>query len=407
MLTAASFIKDETIGVVGLGYVGLPLARLLAQHFKVIGYERDKNKLESFNDLSDMVYTGDPSALKKCKLIIVCVPTPIDNKNAPDLMPLADASYVIGKNLSPGAVVVFESTVYPGVTEEVCGKIMAENCEHRDFFLGYSPERVNPGDTKHTIDKIVKIVSGETPEVAALLADVYGHITKTHIAPNIRVAEMAKVFENTQRDANIALVNELSIICKMMGLDTLDVLDAAKTKWNFVDVRPGAPGGHCISVDPYYLIWMAKEKFGYTPDMFIQSRKTNSNMVQYFAHAISKKIETGKSICIFGVTFKANVPDLRNSKVMELAELLEENYTVHYFDPVADPAEFTHEYGKTLSTEVPLCDAIVLSAEHDAFTCLPPVAYKDFMAPGGVIFDLKGVLDRTYAAEAGVELWRP
>jgi UDP-N-acetyl-D-galactosamine dehydrogenase len=427
----------DTIGVVGLGYVGLPLACLLAEKFNVVGFDINKGRVEELKSGHDVTreveersrllnpklkYTCEAKELKNCAIVIVAVPTPVDRFKKPDLFPVEAASKTVGQNLRPGAVVVFESTVYPGVTEDVCGPILAKESGlvcGKDFFMGYSPERVNPGDREHTIDKIVKVVSGSTPEVADLLCKMYGAVVKAgiHKAPNIKTAEAAKVIENTQRDLNIALINELSTIFHRVGIDTLEVLEAAGTKWNFLKFQPGLVGGHCIGVDPYYLTHLS-ESLNIHPQVILAGRRINDGMGAYVANQVLKMIlsqgsgvEGRLKVGILGVTFKENVPDLRNTKVIDVIDTLEaNNVEVFCVDPVAESHEFQEEYGRKLTSwnELPQCDAIVLAVKHKVFLTEYPLnrLQEKLKSNSKVLIDLKGVINRDEAKTSGVKLWR-
>lgn len=428
--------KEAPIGVIGLGYVGLPLACLLAQKYKVVGFDINKARIQELRDGLDhtrevedkqkilnpnLSYTTDGEALRQCPLVIVAVPTPIDNFKVPEISPVVGATKTAGKYMKKGAVIVYESTVYPGLTESICGKILEEQSHlkcGKDFFLGYSPERVNPGDKKHTIDKIVKVVSGQTPEVLELLAEVYGSVIQAgvHRAPSIATAEAAKVIENTQRDINIALINELAMLSEKIGLDTNDVLEAAATKWNFLDFRPGLVGGHCIGVDPYYLTHLASS-VNFHPQVILAGRRINDGMGHFIGEKIirlcmnaGKRLEKELKIGILGVTFKENVPDLRNSKVLDIVETLETfGAKVYLFDPVADPKEFEEEYKRKLVAwkDIPTCDAVVLAVKHNVFQTEYPLSKLiEKLDDTRIVADIKAVIDRKKAKELGVNIWR-
>jgi UDP-N-acetyl-D-galactosamine dehydrogenase len=429
--------RQASIGVVGLGYVGLPLASLLATKFKIIGFDIDSRRINELRDGIDrtrevfdrealmnknLSYTDDASELAKCGLIIVAVPTPVDRFNTPDMHPLESATMSVAKNLSPQTVVVYESTVYPGVTEDFCGELLAKKTGfklNKDFYLGYSPERINPGDKQNTIASITKIVSGSNPEVAKLLEQVYGSVIRSgiHVAPSIRAAEAAKVIENTQRDVNIAIVNEFSKIFDRMGIDTLEVLEAAGTKWNFLPFRPGLVGGHCIGVDPYYLTHAA-EGLGYYPEVILAARRINDDMPNHIA---SKAIELvlnqpvnlrkGKiKVGILGVTFKEDIPDVRNTKVVDLARRLQSlGAEVYLCDPEADSIDFQHEYGLNLQKfdSFPLCDAIIVAVKHKQFLGMDIDELCGKLNPDSrVILDIKGMLDRKKVEGRNINLWR-
>ncbi len=425
--------KRVPLAVVGLGYVGLPLACALARHFDVIGFDIGKKRIEELrqghdrtgevNDAdlaaSSLRFTHEPADLARAGVLIVAVPTPIDAHRNPDLSPLTSASRTVGANMRRGAVVVFESTVYPGVTEDVCLPILEKAsglAGNRDFTVGYSPERINPGDKVHTVDKIIKVVSGSTPETLELLAEVYGAVVPAgiHKAPSIKVAEAAKVIENTQRDLNIALMNELAVIFDRLNIDTLDVLKAAGTKWNFLPFRPGLVGGHCIGVDPYYLTFKAQEA-GYNPEVILAGRRINDGMGTYVAQKAVKllakagKAVTGARVGIFGLTFKENVPDLRNTRVLDIcAELADYSIDVAVHDPLADPAEALEEYGLRLTPldEMVNLDAAVFTVAHDAYA---DIRLNDLLprctAPA-VVLDLKGLWSGREAENPAVHYWR-
>lgn len=427
--------KQAPIAVVGLGYVGLPLACLLAKKFKVVGFDISKRRIDELRDGIDttkeienlatlkqenLLYTTDPKALAECRVVIVAVPTPIDEYKKPDLGPVISASKIVGANMQVGTTVVFESTVYPGLTETVCKNELEASSGlkyQQDFFLGYSPERVNPGDREHTIDKITKVVAGCTFEVTALLEKIYGSVITAgiHTAPNIATAEAAKVIENTQRDINIALINELSIIFEKMGLDTLEVLKAAKTKWNFLDFKPGLVGGHCIGVDPYYLTYAA-EGLGINPQVILSGRRINDQMGSFLGEKTLRLIlgdnqNTSKRIdvAILGVTFKENVPDLRNTKVVDIATYLKSfGVNVHLCDPIADTEDFYHEYGLELTSwdKIPTCDAIIVAVAHQEIRNQYSIKrISEKLNNNKVLVDVKGLFDKGQAAESGLKVW--
>lgn len=414
-------MTGEQIGVVGLGYVGLPLTLALGRTFPgTIGFDISAAKIDALRrgvdptnegleaqvQGSDVCFTADARALKGCDVVIVAVPTPIDDNRQPDLTPLVQASNVIGANLKRGAVVVYESTVYPGVTEEVCGPLLETASGLRrgeGFFLGYSPERINPGDREHTLESVVKVVAGEDAVTLARIARVYGAVVKAglHLAPSIRVAEAAKVIENTQRDLNIALMNELALIFDRMGLRTKDVLEAAGTKWNFVRFSPGLVGGHCIGVDPYYLTAKAQQ-LGYHPQVILAGRRINDEMGRYIAQRALKLMThsgialKGARVGILGVTFKENVADTRNSRVPDIArELQEFGIEPLVCDPVADAASVHEEYGIALRPFEELCglNAVVLAVAHERFRSMSVPQITSLLADGGVIVDVKSVLN--------------
>ncbi len=373
----------KTIAIVGLGYVGLPLAVALAKYFPVIGFDVNAKRIEelqegddrshevSFEELKfvQIEYSSDPAVLTRAQFIIVCVPTPIDQYNKPDLYYVESASKLVGKNLSKGVVVVYESTVYPGVTEEVCVPILEKESGLQcgsDFKVGYSPERINPGDKEHTIHRVVKVVSGMDEEALNVVDYVYGKITTTHRASSIKVAEAAKVIENIQRDLNIALMNEFALIFDRMGINVYDVLNAAGTKWNFHKYHPGLVGGHCIGVDPYYLTYKA-EGLGYHPEVILAGRRINDAMHSFYAQKIIKQLlqSGGKTVLIAGLTFKPNVPDYRNSRVKYLiAELKEYGFTVYGYDPFLEKELVEKEFGVEYVGPFTKADVVVIAVEH-------------------------------------------
>ncbi len=422
------------VGVIGLGYVGLPLAAAFGAAGPTLGYDRDEHKiarLKSGRDATGEVstqelagarqlqLTSDPAALREADVLIIAVPTPVDEAHRPDLRLLLSACEVAGKNLKRGAIVVIESTVYPGCTEEDCVPVLerASGLRWREgFHVGYSPERINPGDKEHSLSKITKVVSGDDAETLDKVAALYGSVVKAgvHRAPSIRVAEAAKVIENTQRDLNIALMNELAIIFHRIGIDTAEVLRAAATKWNFVPFHPGLVGGHCIGVDPYYLTHKA-EKLGYHPEIILAGRRINDSMAGYVAEMAVKELARagfavrGSRANVLGLTFKENVADLRNSKVADLvAELRNHGLEVHVHDPVADPQEAEHEYGIKLEAweSLPVAQLLVLAVPHRQ---LLDRSIKDFAqkaARGAVFVDVKSRLDARELAGAGFAVWR-
>ena len=413
-------LNDVRIGVIGLGYVGLPLAVYLARHFPVLGFDIDKERVaelsggvdrtrevteEEFAHAAQIAYSAEVASLKDANFYIVTVPTPVDQAKRPDLSALVAASQVVGSVLSPGNVVVYESTVFPGATEEVCVPQIEKASGlafNRDFFAGYSPERINPGDKTHRLPSIVKVTSGSTPEAADLVDAVYAKVITagTHRASSIRVAEAAKVIENIQRDVNIALINELAMLFKQLGLETREVLEAAGTKWNFQPYRPGLVGGHCIGVDPYYLTYKA-ESIGFHPQMILAGRRINDAMAAYVANDVIKIMLKRKQsidqarVLVMGFTFKENVPDTRNTKVVDLVRTLRDFVAeVVVYDPMADVALAQHEYALTLTNDLPRgpFDAIILAVKHDAIAKLGEPGIKALLAAGGLIYDLKGIL---------------
>ena len=415
--------SEIRIGVVGLGYVGLPLAAYLGRHFPVVGFDIDDTRIEQLkrgvdrtNELTKEEFAGakqlsfsaNAKDLAPCNFYIVTVPTPIDDAKRPDLGALIAASRTVGSVLSKGNVVVYELTVYPGVTEEVCVPVLAEASGltfNKDFFAGYSPERINPGDHKHRLPDIVKVTSGSTPEVAELVNYVYGTAVTagTHSASSIRVAEAAKVIENIQRDVNIALINELAMLFKQLGLETREVLEAAGTKWNFQPFRPGLVGGHCIGVDPYYLTHKA-ESVGFHPQMILAGRRINDGMAAYVAGDVIKtmlkrkqRVESAR-VLVMGFTFKENCPDTRNTKVADVVnEFTGLVAEVAVYDPVADVELAQHEYGITITNTLPRgpFDAIVLAVKHDEITRMGEAEIRNLLTPNGLIYDIKGVLPPT------------
>lgn len=425
------------VGVLGLGYVGLPLACHLARTFRVVGYDRNADRIAELNAGQDsthevreasllqqntLTYTSDAAALSDCGVIIVAVPTPVDAYHKPDLGPLESASLAIAKVLKPGTVVVYESTVYPGVTEGECREILEKVSGlklNRDFFLGYSPERNNPGDTLHTPDKMVKVVAGSTPATTELLAMVYGAMTEAgiHRAGSIAIAEACKITENIQRDVNIALMNELSIVFDALKIPTAEVLAAAKTKWNFLNFYPGLVGGHCIGVDPYYMIHLA-ERLGRPTSLIAMSRQVNEHMPRFIAaktiamvtQSAGGKIETPLSIAILGAAFKENVPDTRNSKVADLANELERfGCQIHIVDSLADATHFQEEYNRTLTPfeKLPACHAMIIAVRHDAFVqAFSAERLKSKLKDPRVIVDCKNMLRESDAQALGLKLWR-
>ncbi|MFM1896992.1 MAG: hypothetical protein RLZZ385_2066 [Pseudomonadota bacterium] len=412
-------VKQGRIAVIGLGYVGLPLLIEFGKHFPCIGFdiqERRVRELRASQDVtremspadlqaSTVRYTTDIDDLADCNVYIVTVPTPIDQQKRPNLDPLRSASTLVGKVLARGDVVIYESTVYPGATEEICVPILERESGltfNEDFFAGYSPERINPGDKQHRIHSIVKVTSGSTPEVADFVDGLYGTIVQagTHKVSSIKVAEAAKVIENTQRDLNIALINELSIIFEKLGIDTEEVLQAAGTKWNFLPFRPGLVGGHCISVDPYYLTHKSQE-IGYHPDVILAGRRINDGMGPYIAERVVKLLTRQRihvvdsRILVLGLAFKENCPDLRNTRVVDVISGLQSfNAHVDVHDPWADPDEAAHEYGLQLVTapETGSYDAIVVAVAHACFKDMGYDAIRAFGKPRSIIFDVKYIL---------------
>ena len=413
-------LADVRIGVIGLGYVGLPLAVYLARHFPVTGFDIDGERVgelkrgidrtlevteAEISQANRLAYSAEIESLREANFYIVTVPTPVDQAKRPDLSALIAASRLIGSVLAPGDVVVYESTVYPGATEEVCVPELERISGLRfnqDFAAGYSPERINPGDKAHRLPDIVKVTSGSTAEAAELVDRVYAAVITagTHRASSIRVAEAAKVIENIQRDVSIALVNELAMLFKELGLETREVLEAAGTKWNFQPFRPGLVGGHCIGVDPYYLTYKA-EQIGFHAQMILAGRRINDGMAAYVAGDVIKTMLKRKQsidrarVLVMGFTFKENVPDTRNTKVADLVRSLRDFVAeVVVYDPMADADLAKHEYGVTLSNELPQgpFDAVILAVKHDPIAQLGEAGIKALLAPGGLIYDLKGIL---------------
>jgi len=425
---------NHKITIIGLGYVGLPLARLFSTKYPVVGFDINEKRIADLNAGKDDTLEVEDDLLKSAlvpnnpnfgetglfcsnkfediadsNIYVVTVPTPVDKNNRPDLTPLYKASETVAKVLKKGDIVIYESTVYPGVTEEECIPVLEKNSGLKfniDFFAGYSPERINPGDKLHTVEKILKVTAGSTPEIGKIVDDLYKSviIAGTHMAPTIKVAEAAKVIENSQRDINIAFVNELAKIFNLMGIDTHDVLTAAGTKWNFLPFKPGLVGGHCIGVDPYYLAQKAQE-FGYHPEIILAGRRMNDSMGQYVASETVKQMlrqdlkVNGSDVLVLGFTFKENCPDVRNTKVVDVVKNLEDyGINVSIYDPWANPEEVKHEYGLETSTKTPFkkYDAVVLAVSHKEFEDLN---IKNLLSEKGIIYDVKGIL----AKEDGVK----
>ena len=413
---------ETKICVIGLGYVGLPLARLFSTKYKTVGFDMSQARVDALMaghdatlEVADELLqeaikngftcTTDIEKIKDCNFYVVAVPTPVDENNNPDLTPLYGASTTVGKVISKGDIVVYESTVYPGVTEVECIPVVEKVSGLKmnvDFYAGYSPERINPGDKLHTVEKIKKVTSGSTPEVGRKVNEVYSSVivAGTHLAPSIKVAEAAKVIENSQRDINIAFVNELSKIFNKMGIDTQDVLEAASTKWNFLPFKPGLVGGHCIGVDPYYLAQCA-QRHGYNPEIILAGRRMNDGMGEYVAgETVKLMLKKGiqvldSNIIILGFTFKENCPDVRNTKVIDIYKALQEyNVNVTVYDPWANPDIVRHEYGIEVTNELPKekFDAAILAVAHKKFDTLD---VPSILAENHVIFDVKGIMDRS------------
>ncbi len=418
-------IEEVTVTVVGLGYVGLPLAVAFGRSLNTLGFDINRNRIEELLEGRDrtlelrpqelaqarlLSFSFDPEALRNRDVYVITVPTPIDGHKRPDLGPLESASRTVGRALGPGAVVVYESTVYPGATEEVCVPLLEAESGlkfNQDFFVGYSPERINPGDHEHRVDTIVKVTSGSTPDTAEFVDALYRRVVTagTHLAPSIKVAEAAKVIENTQRDVNIALINELAMIFRRLDIDTEAVLQAAGTKWNFLGFRPGLVGGHCIGVDPYYLTHKAEE-IGYHPEMILAGRRINDNMGLYVAGELVKLMTrrrihvAGSRVLVLGLAFKENCPDLRNTRVVDVVRELESfGAHVDVHDPWVDEAEAETELGiRPLQAPEPgSYDAIMVAVAHDCFKQAGEQALRAYGRVGAVLYDLKYVLPHTVA----------
>ena len=424
----------SVVAVVGLGYVGLPLAVEFGKKRETIGFDLSTEKVESYKRFVDptgevnsadleaakhLTVTTDPAQRAKADYIIVAVPTPVDVAHQPDFSPLVGSSTSVGKHMKRGATVVYESTVYPGATEEICIPVLEKHSGMKwmkDFHVGYSPERINPGDKEHTLTKILKVVSGDDADTLEKVAQLYESVITAgvHRASSIKVAEAAKVIENTQRDLNIALMNELALIFDRIGIDTMEVLKAAGTKWNFLPFRPGLVGGHCIGVDPYYLTHKA-EMLGYIPQVILAGRRINDSMGKHIAEQTIKKMINagspvkGAKINVLGLTFKENCPDLRNSKVIDIInELQSYGADVHVHDPMAEAAEAKHEYGVTLRAwdDLPKADAIVAAVAHKDFLSRPISDFQSKVKAGGCFIDVKCLFDPAAIKGAGLHLWR-
>jgi UDP-N-acetyl-D-galactosamine dehydrogenase len=415
-------MSETKIAIIGLGYVGLPLAVEFGKKYKTVGFDIDQNRIQELSSFYDrtlevdehglrgsihLTYASNSELIKDCNVFIITVPTPVDKYNKPDLTPLRKASETVGKVLSKGDIVVYESTVYPGATEEECVPVLERISGMKynvDFYCGYSPERINPGDKEHTVSKILKVTSGSTPEVAETVNNLYGSIITagTFKATSIRVAEAAKVIENSQRDINIAFVNELSKIFNLLGIDTSEVLEAAGTKWNFLKFKPGLVGGHCIGVDPYYLAQKAQE-VGYHPEIILAGRRLNDSIGSYVADetvklAVKKNINVASAnTLVLGITFKENCPDVRNTKVVDIiSELNQYHMNVTILDPWADKASVKHEYGLDIINSMDESvtkkfDCIILAVAHKEFLMMDVAALKSATS---VVFDVKGVLPK-------------
>lgn len=424
----------SVVAVVGLGYVGLPLAVEFGKKRRTIGYDLSASKVESykrcvdptgevpFDDLkaaSQLFVTTDPAELAQADYIVVAVPTPVDLAHQPDFASLVGASKAVGKYMKRGAIVIYESTVYPGATEEICIPVLEKHSGMKwknDFHVGFSPERINPGDKQHRLTTILKVVAGDDEDTLEKIAVLYESIISAgvHRASSIKVAEAAKVIENTQRDLNIALMNELAIIFDKLGIDTLEVLQAAGTKWNFLPFRPGLVGGHCIGVDPYYLTHKA-EMVGYIPQVILAGRRINDSMAKFVAEQTIKQIikadinVRGARVNVLGLSFKENCPDLRNSKVADLInELKSYGIEIHVHDPVANPEEARHEYGVELESweDLPCADAVIVAVSHREFTDRPLTDFQSKVTDKGCFIDVKSQLDQTALRAAGFNVWR-
>lgn len=425
---------SDVVAVVGLGYVGLPLAVAFGKKQRTIGFDLSESKVESYKRWVDptgevssedlraasyLTVSTDPAGLSLADHIVVAVPTPVDIAHQPDFTPLVSSSETVGKHMKRGAVIIYESTVYPGATEEVCIPILEKHSGmkwKKDFHVGYSPERINPGDKERTLATIVKVVSGDDETTLERVARLYENIITAgvHRASSIKVAEAAKVIENTQRDLNIALINELAIIFDKLGIDTLQVLQAAGTKWNFLPFRPGMVGGHCIGVDPYYLTHKA-EMIGYHPQVILAGRRINDGMAKFIAEKTVKEMigagshVKGAKVNVLGLTFKENCPDLRNSKVVDMIhELQSYGVEVHVHDPVADPKDARHEYGLELESweSLPCADAVVVAVAHHELLARPLADFCLKVIVNGCFIDVKSQFDQTALRAAGLNIWR-
>lgn len=423
-----------TIAVIGLGYVGLPLALAFGKKIKTIGFDLAQDKVDAYaagldpsGEISSAEIraagffepTTDETRLSEADVFIIAVPTPIDEAHQPDFKPMVAASRTVGRHMKRGSTVVFESTVYPGATEEICIpelESMSGMQWKKDFFVAYSPERINPGDKKHTLANTVKVVAGDNPQTLQKVSDLYAMVVEAGLYPvsSIKAAEAAKVIENTQRDLNIALMNELAVICHKLGIDTLEVLEAAGSKWNFLNFRPGLVGGHCIGVDPYYLTHKA-EMLGYHPQVILAGRRINDGMAKYIAEqTVKQMIQAGSSIRnmpvnVLGLTFKENCSDIRNSKVADLVyELKSFGLDVHVHDPIANPKEAEEEYGLQLESweNLPKAAAVVLAVAHSDLVQLSVAQYAEKLAASGCIIDVKSQLDREVFESSGFKVWR-
>ena len=425
---------DQVVAVVGLGYVGLPLAVEFGKKVRTIGFDLSASKIDNYKKFIDptgevsteqlqaasrLEVTTDPAMLAQADYVVVAVPTPVDIAHNPDFTPLIGASTTVGKNLKKGAIVIFESTVYPGATEEICIPLLEKHSGTKwlqDFHVGFSPERINPGDKEHTLTTILKVVSGDDAATLESVAQLYESVITAgvHRASSIKVAEAAKVIENTQRDLNIALMNELALIFDKIGIDTLEVLKAAGTKWNFLPFRPGLVGGHCIGVDPYYLTHKA-EMVGYHPQVILAGRRINDGMAKFIAEKTVKSMISsgfqvkGAKVNVIGLTFKENCPDLRNSKVADIVhELQSYGVDVHVYDPLADAGEAEHEYGIKLETwdSLPKADALIAAVPHKQVLAMSLNDFQSKLNDGGCFIDVKSQFDEVAIREAGYCVWR-
>lgn len=427
-------MQDKKVAVVGLGYVGLPLALAFGRKLPTLGFDITPEKITAYQEGYDptgemanekftaahlLSVSTDPAIIKQADFVVVAVPTPVDQAKQPDLTPVVKATETVARNLKPGAIVIFESTVYPGVTEEICVPILEKLSGLKwgeGFHVGYSPERINPGDKVNTLERIVKVVSGDNAETLDAVAWLYEQVIEAGVyrANSIKAAEAAKVIENTQRDLNIALMNELAVIFEKLGIDTLDVLNAAGTKWNFLPFRPGLVGGHCIGVDPYYLTYKA-QMIGYHPEVILAGRRINDHMGKYLAErTVKKMIEVGRpvkgaDVLVMGLTFKENCPDLRNSRVIDVInELREYGVNVLVWDPVAEPHEALEEYGIELIdiNDINHLDAVIAAVSHNEIVATDLAMLADITGPNAPFMDVKSVFDRDAVATAGFSLWR-
>ena len=447
MNSTVSAASAATIAIVGLGYVGLPLAVAFGKHIRTIGFDLNEEKLASYRagvdptrevdsgslaDAALLEFTHDPQMLAEAEFVIVVVPTPIDDAHRPDLSPLEGACRTVGEHLSPGTIVIFESTVYPGCTQEICVPILeqysglpwlgreaepgAAASDKEGFYVGYSPERINPGDKVHRLETITKVVSGDTPATLQRVAALYESVVDAgvHRASSVKVAEAAKVIENTQRDLNIALMNELSLIFNKLDIDTQDVLEAAGTKWNFLPFRPGLVGGHCIGVDPYYLTYKA-QSVGYHPQVVLAGRETNDGMGKFIVEQTVKQLVklghpvSGARVTVLGLTFKEDCPDLRNSKVEDIInELNEYCFDISVHEPIASAADALREYNVALTDweDLPSAHAVILAVPHQQYLSMGTEGVLSLLQPGGVVIDVKSVLDREMVEAAGAQVWR-